>query len=207
VIQFSTVVGQLPDGIFTASGTATETSTPGGGILLTLTDATVQGTAGGVGPQPIVLGQIALISMGVISSLGGVTGFAGLVGEYQSFPNTVGGTIGFADVLLQARVGGGLLGLVNPPAAVGATSPMPFAGFDSRVFPFPVSNVLIGTLDFQVGGGDGFFLPLSMEASATPVPEPSTVLSLVLGLICIAAWRRGRRIEVLPDSTNSKAFS
>jgi hypothetical protein len=189
VIDFDVTIGAFPDGTFRASGLATETAV-GGGVLLTLTESpqtpgfTVQGLSGGIGMPPRIEGQIALISDAVIRSLMGVTGFVSLAGEYQ-------GGIQFADVLAEGRVGGALIGRADPPAAAGIPGPVPFADFGSAQFPFPVNNVLIGTLNFTVSAGDGFLLPTSAEYFAAPIPEPSTLLLLGAGLIGMFAGRRG----------------
>ncbi len=196
VINFSTSVGVLPDGIFTASGQAIEMITRDAagrvtGILLTLTNTTVQGVAGGIGSPPVIAGEIGLISSQPIVSPPGVQGFASLNGQYQN----PAGTIGFASISAQARVDGGLLGLVVPPAAIAVASPAPFAGFNTNVFPFFVDNFLIGTLDFSVGPGDGFFLPTSADSFAAPVPEPTTLLlwGATMAGLGLAARRRQRR--------------
>lgn len=194
VINFSTSVGVLPDGIFTASGQAIETITRDAagrvtGILLTLTNATVQGIAGGIGSPSVIAGEIGVISSQPLVSPVGVTGFANLNGLYKN-PT---GTIGFANISAQARVDGGLLGLVVPPAAINVASPVPFAGFNANVFPFPVDNLLIGTLDFSLAPGDGFFLPTSADSFAAPVPEPTTLFlwgTTMAGLGLAARWRR-----------------
>lgn len=189
VIDFALpIVGQAPT-VFSASGRATETVTRDASgrvtsILLQLTDATVQGQSGANIP-----GQIGLISGVPLASLGGVSGFASLDGEYRSFSS---GVIGQANLLLQARLGGVLLGLVDPPAVNGLPSPVPFSGFDARSFPFPVNNLLFGIFDFQASAGSGFFLPGSGEAFAQAIPEPSTVWLIPLGLA--AVWLRCRKL-------------
>lgn len=195
VIDFASVVGQIPDGVFIATGRVIETITQDAtgrvtGILLNLTNTTVQGVAGGIGAPPAIAGEIGVISTLPLASLDGVTGFAGLNGQYQN-PT---GTIGFASLSLAARVDGCLVGQVVPPAAVNAASPVPFAGVNSRTCPFPVDNLLIGTLDFSVAPGDGFFLPTSAESFAAPIPEPTTLLlwGTTMAALRVAA-RRNRR--------------
>jgi|SRR5690242_102113 PEP-CTERM motif len=197
VIDFAAVVGQIPDGVFIATGRVIETITQDAagrvtGILLNLTNTTVQGVAGGVGAPPAIAGEIGVLSTLPLVSLNGVTGFAGLNGQYQN-PT---GTIGFASLSLAARVDGCLVGQVVPPAAVNASSPVPFAGLNSRTCPFPVDNLLIGTLDFSVAPGDGFFLPTSAESFAAPVPEPTTLLlfgTVMTGLGLVARHRERHR--------------
>ena len=116
-------------------------------------------------------------------------GFASLDGEYRSF---AGGVIDYANLLLQARLGGLLLGLVDPPAVNGVPSPSPFSGFDSRSFGLPVSNLLFGVFDFEIAAGSGFVLPASREAFAQAIPEPSTLWLMPLGLAVLALRRRAR---------------
>jgi len=176
VIDFSQTVGILPDGVFMAAGRAIETVTRDtagrvSSILLTLTNAAVQGLAGGVGTPALIAGEIGVLSNVPIVSLDGVSGFASLVGQYQG--------VGFASVTLEARVDGGLLGRVVPPSSLSVTS---FAGMDARTFPFPVDNLLIGTLDFDVAPGAGFLLPTSGDAFAA-VPETGTLLLVVSGAL------------------------
>lgn len=177
------IVGQAPT-TYTAMGRAFETITTDSlgnvtSILMQLTDATVRGLAGANIP-----GQIGLISSEPLRSLGGVSGFASLDGEYRSFAT---GVIENTDLLLQARLGGLLLGLVDPPAGSGLASPVPFSGFDARASNLPVSNLLFGLLDFQTAAGSGFVLPASAEVFAT-IPEPSTLAMLALGWAAVALW-------------------
>jgi hypothetical protein len=195
VINFSVQVGTLPDGIFTAAGTATETFTPGPAgsatsILMVLTNLTVQGVAGGIGAPPVIEGEIGLVSTLPIVSPGGVTGGAFLNGQFQN-PS---GTIGSGTLSLEARVDGGLLGRVTAAAVPGGASPQGFSGTSTGVFPFPVDNLLIGTFDFSLGPSDGFFLPGSGDVFATAVPEPGTLLLLGSGVALLGrvAWRQRR---------------
>src|SRR5882757_7881738 len=70
IINFSvTNLGELPDGIFSVSGTATETDI-GNTILLTLTNLTVQGLSGGITSPPAIPGGIEIVSGATIVSLG-----------------------------------------------------------------------------------------------------------------------------------------
>jgi hypothetical protein len=189
VIDFSLpIVGQAPT-VFSASGRATQTigrddSGRVTSILLQLTDTTVQGQSGAR-----IGGQIGLISGEPLRALAGVSGFASLDGEYRSFTS---GVIDHANLLLQARLGGLLLGLVDPPAVNGVLSPSPFSGFDSRSFGLPVSNLLFGVFDFEIAAGSGFVLPASGEAFAREIPEPSTLWLMPLGLLALALRRRAR---------------
>jgi PEP-CTERM motif len=190
VIDFALpVVGQAPS-TFASTGRAIETVTRDRqgrvtSILLQLTDTTVRGLAGtGTG------GQIGLVSSVPLTSVWGVSGFASLDGEYRSF---AGGVIDHANLMLQARLGGLLLGLVDPPAVDGAPSPTPFAGFDSRAWNLPVSNLLFAVFDFQVSPDSGFVLPDSGEAFARAIPEPATPWLMALGVVALLALRRPRR--------------
>ncbi len=191
LIDFSQpIVGQAPN-VFSAAGIATETigrDTLGNvtSIFMNLTDATVGGEAGAS-----TNGQIGLISSQPLVSLGGVSGFASLNGQYQTGFAT--GVIGNADILLQARLGGVLLGLVDPPPGNGGQSPVPFQGFNARSFNRPVANKLFGVFDFTIGSNDEIFLPGSGEVLAV-IPEPSSFILLIVGAILASAvaWRRRR---------------
>lgn len=196
-IDFSVVVGQLPDGLFLASGRVVETITRAagsgavGGIRLRLSNAAVQNVAGGLGGSGgpgIVEGTIGIFSSEPLVSRAGVSGFASLVGQYQNFR---GPDIGFADVGLQARVGA-LLASANPGIASNTASPVPFAAFGTGVFPFPVNNLLTGVVNFEVDAGDGFTLPASAESFASPIPEPTTLLLLgtTAAGLGLARWRQ-----------------
>lgn len=200
VIGFSLVVGQLPDGLFAASGTVIETivRAPGSGavrgIQLRLTDAVVQNIAGGLGGTGgpgIVEGTIGIFSSVPFVSLTGVSGFASLVGQYENFR---GANIGFADVGLQTRVGA-LIASVNPGIVTNTPSPVLFSEFDTGVFPFPVSNLLSAVINFELDAGDGFRLPASADSAVSPVPEPATLLlfgTTAAGL-GLARWRGRHR--------------
>lgn len=187
VIDFSLpIVGQAPR-VFSASGHATQTigRDPSGrvtSILLQLTDATVEGEAG-----VNIFGQIGLISGVPLTSLVGVSGFASLDGEYRSFAS---GVIDDSDLSLEARLGGVLLGRVDPPGVDNVASPFPFAGFDSRTFRRPVSNLLFGIFNFEVTAASGFVLPDSGEAFVREIPEPSTLWLMPLGLAALALYSR-----------------
>ena len=182
-------VGQAPT-VFSALGHATETITRDASgrvtsILMNLTNTTVQGQSGAN-----IFGQIGLISSAPLVSLGGVAGFASLNGEYRSFGS---GVIGHADLLLQARVGGLLLGLVDPPAVNGVSSPSTFSGFNARSYPdIPVDNLLLGIFDFEMSAGSGFFLPGSGEVFAQAIPEPSALWLLGLGLAAVGLRCRNK---------------
>jgi hypothetical protein len=129
-----------------------------------------------------------VISGPPLVSLNGVSGFASLNGQYRTFPGGTG-TIGNAQLTLQARVGGLLLGFVDAGPAGGLASPASFSGFDARSFPdIPVDNLLLGVFNFDVGAGDGFVLPGSGDVSA--IPEPSALLSLALGLMLLTVLGR-----------------
>jgi len=185
-------LGELPDGIFSVSGTATETDI-GNTILLTLTNVTVQGLAGSITSPPAIPGGIEIVSGATIVSLGGVSGFASLNGQYQT--NTGSGPIAYDELNLRAQVGGLTVGFVDAGPITGGTSPVPFSLFNGRSFPIPVDNKVIGTYNFDVAPGDGFFLPSSGEAFAAPVPEPSSLLlpgSAVIGFALLRAVARLR---------------
>jgi hypothetical protein len=194
ITDFDVLLGDSPDGFYSVRGRLIETIVRNAAgrvvaINLTLTETTLIGLGGGIGSPPVTLGQIAAISSVPLTSLFGVAGGAIVNGQYQN----ASGIVGFADLLVQARLGGALLGLVNPPAAVGAASPVPFSGADFGAFPFPVSNLLIGTLDFGVGAGDGFFLPTSGDVFAFEIPEPAGWSLIGSGLVAMIFLQRRRR--------------
>lgn len=197
IIDFSVpIIGEPPDGVFSASGVATQTVTQNAagtvtGISMQLTNSTVEGLSGGTGSPPVIGGQVLLESGVPLASLNGVSGFASLAGQYENFSS---GTISNAGLTLQARLGGVLLGLVDPGMVSNVPSPVPFAGFDARQFPCPVDNLLFGIFNFDVAANDGFVLPGSgdVAANAIPqpgicpvnaIPEPGTMLLLSVGLI------------------------
>ena len=188
-LTFSTVVGELPTGLFSASGTVTETDN-GGAVFLSLTDLTVQGISGGLTSPPAIPGGIEIVSGGRVVSLGGVSGFASLNGQYQ-------GGISYDELNLRAQIGGLTVGFVDAGVVTNQPSPVPFSLFDARSYPdIPVANKLIGTLNFDVAPGDGFYLPGSAEAFAEPIPEPSTLSMLGSAIIGAAASLvRSRRLS------------
>lgn len=130
-ITFSEIVGVFPDGVFTATGTlieniARDASGRPVAIRMTLTDAVVQGAGGGIQTPPfgpLTLGQLLAISSEPLSSPFGVAGYASLLGAYEGFGD---GFIGFSDISLEARLGGLLLGRVDPAAAIGVPAPVLF---------------------------------------------------------------------------------
>lgn len=196
IIDFSVpAVGILPGGLFSATGRAIEEITKDGSgrvtaIKMTLTDTTVRASAGGIGAPPAVPGAISLVSAEPLTSLGGVSGWASLGGQYE---NAAGGLIGSDILTLQARLGGLLLGNVTGGLVTNVPSPFPFSDFDSRSWPFPVSNLLFGVFNFTTTPGDGFFLPNSGEVFAEAIPEPATVLLAGLGFAGVAVVGAIRR--------------
>lgn len=190
-INFSVpILGELPGGVLSVSGTATETES-NGSILLSLTNLTIQGLAGGIQNPPAIPGGIAIISGSPIVAPFGVTGFASLTGQFQT--NAGGGTIDYADATLRAGIGGLTLGFANAGIASGVPSPDPFSAFDSTLFNIPVDNLLIGALNFDVAAGDGIFFPGSAEVFAAPTPEPGTIFLLGPALIGAALLTRRYR--------------
>jgi hypothetical protein len=181
------LVGELGGGIFSVTGTVSETDSAGS-VFLSLTDVTVQGLIGGLPAPTGIAGGIEIVSGGRVVSLNGVSGYASLNGQYQT--NSGAGTIDYADLTLQANVGGITVGFVDAGTVTGIASPSPFSGFNGRDFPFLVAdNKLIGTLNFNIAPGTGFYLPGSAETFASPIPEPSTLLLLGPAMLGIAAVR------------------
>jgi hypothetical protein len=191
IIDFVTSVGALPDGVFEASGTLIETITgdPANptSILLTLTNASVQGTAGGFPPLFTIPGQINVFSTAAIK---GGTGFVSAQGQYQHFN---GDQIGFADITFAAAsIGGCVLGTVDPQAAAGVAGLVPFNASAGGGCGFPSNNLLIGTLTFAMMVNDGFVLPASAEFYAA-VPEPASWLMFLSSAGAVVIRRRAAR--------------
>jgi PEP-CTERM motif len=178
-------VGEVGGGIFSVTGTVSEFDVASS-VFLSLTNVTVQGLIGGLPAPTEIAGGIEIVSGGRVVSLNGVSGFASLNGQYQT--NSGAGDIDFADLTLQANVGGITVGFVDGGTVTGVPSPDPFSGFNGRDFPSLVAdNKLIGTLNFNIAPGDGFFLPGSADTFAEPTPEPSTLLLLGSGMLGAAA--------------------
>jgi hypothetical protein len=191
IIDFSIpLVGQLPDGVFTASGRATETLTRDAaghltGILMNLTNTTVQGLTGGIGSPAVIAGEMGMISSVPLVTLDGVSGFASLSGQYQNF---TGGSITSANLTVQSLLDGCTVGLAQGGMVSNVPSPSPFANFNARTCPVPgpFDNLFFVNADFEVAAGDGFSLPASAEGFVEPAPEPSTLLLFSFGLIAVA---------------------
>jgi hypothetical protein len=180
-------VGEAGGGIFSVTGTVSEVDVASS-VFLSLTNLTVQGLIGGLPIPTGIAGGIEIVSGGRVISLDGVSGYASLNGQYQT--NTGAGTIDFADLTLQANVGGITVGFVDAGTVTGVASPAPFSGFNGRDFPILVAdNKLIGTLNFNIAPGDGFFLPGSADTFAAPIPEPSTLLLRASTMLGVAAVR------------------
>ena len=180
-------VGEVGGGIFSVTGTVSEFDVANS-VFLSLTNVTVQGLLGGLPAPTAIAGGIEIVSGGRVVSLNGVSGYASLNGQYQTNSGT--GTIDYDHLTLQANVGGITVGFVDAGAVTGVASPDPFSGFNGRDFPILVAdNKLIGTLNFNIAPGDGFFLPGSADTFAAPVPEPSTLLLLSSAMLGIAAVR------------------
>ena len=185
-LTFSTTVGELPDGIFSASGTVTEFDNSGS-VFLGITDLTVHGLLGGITSPPAIPGGIEIVSGANVVSFNGVSGFVSLNGQYQ-------GIINYDDLTLRGQADGITVGFVDAGIVQGVPGPVPFSLFDANSFPFLiVDNKLIGTLNFDVAPGDGFFLPGSADTFAQPIPEPSTLALLGSGSALIAAALKAHR--------------
>jgi hypothetical protein len=193
IIDFSIPqVGQLPDGVFKASGRAIETLTHNAsgkvtGILMTLTNSAVQGLAGGVGSPPVIPGEIGMISSVPLVTLDGVSGFASLSGQYQNF---TGGNITSATLSVQSLLDGCTVGLAQGGTVSNVPSPSPFANFNARTCPVPgpFDNLFFVNANFDVAAGDGFILPMSAEGFAQPEPEPSTLILFSFGLVAVCTY-------------------
>ncbi len=180
-------VGEVGGGIFSVTGTVSEVDVASS-VFLSLTDVTVQGLIGGLPAPTEIAGGIEIVSGGRVVALNGVSGYASLNGQYQT--NSGVGTIDFDDLTLQANVGGITVGFVDAGTVTGVASPVPFSGFNGRDFPFLIAdNKLIGTLNFNIAPGNGFFLPGSADTFAAPIPEPSTLLLLGSAMLGVAAIR------------------
>lgn len=206
IIEFSIpLVGEPPGGVFAANGRATETLTHDAtgkltGILMNLTNSTVQGLNGGIGSPAVIPGEIGMISSVPLVTPDGVAGFASLNGQYQNFS---GGGITFADLTVQALLDGCTVGLAQGGIVSNVASPVPFANFNARTCPVPgpFDNLFFVNANFEVAAGDGFSLPMSAEGFVKPAPEPSILLLLSLGLMAVGAFswklRTGRGSRAL----------
>jgi hypothetical protein len=199
VIVFNEVLGGAPSGSFVVSGTAIETvfrdaANRVTGILLTLTDfqsPTMLGLTGSTdfgNFQGRVLGQVALVSEAVLIGGPPVSGFANLAGNYVS----ADGTVGFADLLAIAQVGGAVVGIADPAAGINVPDLTPFLAFNSRTVLVPVAAPLIATINFELAPSDGILLPASGEFFAT-VPEPASATLLAAAGVGAALLARRRR--------------
>jgi hypothetical protein len=198
IIDFSIpLIGQSPGGVFTASGRATETLTHDAagkvtGILMNLTNSTVQGLSGGIGIPAVIPGEIGMISSVPLVTLDGVAGFASLNGQYQNF---TGDGITSANLTVQALLDGCTVGLAQGGTVSNVPSPAPFANFNARTCPVPgpFDNLFFVNADFGVAAGDGFSLPMSAEGFVEPAPEPSTLILLSFGLMAVGCASPKRR--------------
>ena len=192
IIDFSIpLIGESPGGVFTASGRATETLTHDAagkvtGILMNLTNSTVQGLSGGIGIPAVIPGEIGMISSVPLVTLDGVAGFASLNGQYQNF---TGDGITSANLTVQALLDGCTVGLAQGGTVSNVPSPAPFANFNARTCPVgPFDNLFFVNADFGVAAGDGFSLPMSAEGFVEPAPEPSTLILLSFGLMAVGTF-------------------
>ncbi len=211
-IDFSIpLVGEPPGGVFTANGQATETLTHDAagkltGILMNLTNSTVQGLNGGIGSPAVIPGEIGMISSVPLVTLDGVAGFAALNGQYQNF---TGDGITSADLTVQALLDGCTVGLAQGGAVSNVPSPAPFANFNARTCPVPgpFDNLFFVNANFDIAAGDGFSLPMSAEGFVEPAPEPSTLILFTFGLMAVGTYgwklRTGPARRELRPSPNS----
>jgi hypothetical protein len=181
------MLGALGTGIWSASGTVTETSTSNS-LFLSLSNAFVQDVLPSFqGPQ--LAAGIEILSDNTIGSLVGGMGFASLNGEYVNSGGRINDEI--LTNLAALHTGGGdiILGIANAGEVTGVPSPHPFSAFDSRfIGPFPASQLLV-TLNFDLGPGDGFSLPAN---GGVITPEPETLALLAAGVMGVGLLR-GRR--------------
>jgi hypothetical protein len=193
IIDFSIpLIGEPPGGVFTANGEAMETLTHDAagkltGILMNLTNSTVQGLNGGIGSPAVIPGEIGMISSVPLVTLDGVSGFASLNGQYQNF---TGGGITSADLTVQALLDGCTVGLAQGGAVSNVPSPAPFANFNARTCPVPgpFDNLFFVNANFDVAAGDGFSVPMSAEGFVEPAPEPSTLILFTFGLMAVGTY-------------------
>lgn len=90
---------------------------------------------------------------------------------------------------------GAPLPMGNPFHPGPGTTPYPVTGNGPTLTPPFVNPVIYGLVEFELGGvGNQLLMPSSLEIGFSPVPEPSTVSLLVVGVACLggAAYRRRR---------------
>jgi len=86
----------------------------------------------------------------------------------------------------------------NLPAG-GGTAPFPVSGHGPALIPGPFVNPVIGAFfSFQLGGSrDQIILPTSAEVGFSAVPEPSTAVLALVGLMGLTLYRRKRRKQAV----------
>jgi hypothetical protein len=171
---------------FITSGTVTENIDPGKSAVLTLTEFDVRATGTGR------VSDIIVFETGIFAPIPPPsTGTVHLDGQYRVFRAEGGQRILNADVELLGFADAVQIGIVDPPPARNAASPVGFAPADvTRELANPVTR-LFGHLAFRLEPGDAIRLPTSARV-AVVAPEPGSLLLLAVGLAVVMILRAGR---------------
>lgn len=112
----------------------------------------------------------------------------------EQFENVLGNDIGYAELRYFADVSPGQsLGMLHEGPVINMQSPQAFAGGNLGPLLLPTTTKHEITLQFYLGDpGDAIRLFNGAEIH-TAVPEPSSAVLGVLGVLILGAWGRTRR--------------